>query len=65
MSAGYIGNRHSRLARLLDDGHLLLGGTSAPALNSDKYLDSISTVRHSRMLGRKPNSYLSNYVRLK
>ena len=65
MTAGYIGNRHAGLGRLLDERHLLLGGISAPALNSDQNLDSISTVRHSRMPRRKPSSYLSNYVRLK
>ncbi len=65
MTAGYIGNRHSRLARLLDKSHLLLGGVPTPTLNTDQNFDSISTVRHSRMTRRKPSSYLKDYVRIK
>jgi len=34
MTAGYIGNCHSRLHRFLNKGHLLLCGIPAPALNS-------------------------------
>jgi hypothetical protein len=65
MTAGYIGNRHSRLHGFLNNGHLLLCGIPAPALNPGKHFDSISVRRHSRMTRLKPSSYLSDCVRFK
>ena len=65
MTAGYIGNRHPRLAGLLDDRHLLLCGIPAPALDTGKDFNSLSTCRHSRNTRRKPSSYLGDCVRLK
>ena len=64
MTAGYIGNRHPGLGCLLHEGHLLLCGIPAPALNPGKHFDSISTVRHSRKTRLKPSSYLNDGVRL-
>ena len=65
MTAGYIGNCHSRLHRFLNKGHLLLCGIPAPALNSGQDLDSISIHRHSRNTRRMPSSYLGDCVRFK
>ena len=58
MTAGYIGNRHPRLHRLLHHRHLLLCGISTPALDPGKHFNSINTVRHSRKTRRTPSSYL-------
>jgi len=65
MTAGHIGNCHSRLHRLLDKSHLLLCGIPAPALDPGKYFDSISIRRHSRITRRTPSSYLGDCVRFK
>ncbi len=65
MTAGHIGNRHSRLHRFLNKSHLLLCGIPAPALNTGKHFDSISIRRHSRITRRTPSSYLSDCVRFK
>ena len=54
MTAGYIGNCHSRLHRFLNKTHLLLGGIPAAALNPGKNFNSISIRRHSRNTRRKP-----------
>jgi hypothetical protein len=65
MTAGYIGNRHSRLRRFLHNRHLLLCGIPAAALDPGKHFDSISIVRHSRNTRRTPSSYLGDCVRFK
>jgi hypothetical protein len=61
---GDIGNRHSRLAGLLHEAHLLFRGISAPAMNSDKHFDSISIRSHSHNASRKPNPYSGDGVRV-
>ena len=58
MTAGYIGNRHSRLGRFLHKRHLLLCCVPPAALDPGKHFDSISIVRHSRKTRRTPSSYL-------
>ena len=65
MTAGHIGNRHSRLPRFLHKGHLLLCGIPTAALDTGKHCDSISIRRHSRITKRTPSSYLGDCVRFK
>jgi hypothetical protein len=65
MTAGYIGNRHSRLSCLSQEGQLLIHCEAPAALDSSKNLDSINAVRHRRITRLTPSSYLRSYVRSK
>jgi hypothetical protein len=65
MTAGYIGNRHPRLGRFLQNRHLLIRRIPTTALDTRKNFYSINIIRHSRMTRLTPSSYLYGYVRFK
>lgn len=63
MTTSYLGNRHPRLGRFLQNRQLLVHREPTSTLDPGKHCDSIYRARHSRTPRLTPGLYLYGYVR--